>query len=293
MVMIDYRGHAYTPEAFERQFNPRANVTDSEAIQAERKRLSEQARTRLDGVLGVAYGNSDRQVVDIFAPDRPAAPGGGPTFIYLHGGYWRGGHARDGSFIAEPFVQAGASVFLPTYDLCPDVTVAGIVEQTRRALVWIHANARSYGGDPDRLYLAGHSAGAHLAAMALAHDWAEAPAVGGAIAGACLISGIYDMDPVRFISVNDLIRATDADIEPLSPLRHPPRRPVPMIVAAGGDESEEWRRQSQLYADVARAAGCTVAEIEVPNVHHWSILLPMREPDHPITRAVLRMMGIG
>lgn len=286
--MIDYRGNAYTPEEFERQFNPRANVTDSEAIQAERKRLSAEARTRIDGVLGVPYGDSDREVMDIFAPDRE----GGPTFIYFHGGYWRGGHARDGSFFAEPFVRAGASVFLPTYDLCPDVTVGEIVAQTLRAIAWIHANARSHGGDPDRLYIAGHSAGAHLCAMALADAWDDDPATGGAIAGACLISGIYDLDPVRFISVNDLIRVTEADVEPLSPLRHPPRRPVPMILAAGGDESEEWRRQSQLYADVARGAGCTVAEIEVPDVHHWSILLPMREPDHPITRALLRMMGL-
>jgi arylformamidase len=289
MVMIDYRGHAYTPEEFERQFNPRANVTDSEAIQAERKRLSEEARTRLDGLLGVPYGDSDREVIDIFAPDHEE----GPCFVYLHGGYWRGGHARDGSFIAEPFVRAGASVFLPTYDLCPDVTVAEIVAQTHKAIAWIHANARAYGGDPDRLYLAGHSAGAHLAAMALADDWRDDPAVAGAFAGACLISGVYDMDPVRYVSVNDLIRATDADVEPLSPLRHPPRWPVPMVVAAGGDESEEWRRQSQLYADVARDAGCSVAAMEIPGVHHWSILLPMREPDHPITRAMLRMMGLA
>ncbi len=296
MVMIDYRGHAYTPEEFERQFNPRANVTDSDAVQAERKRLSAEARTRIDGVLGVPYGDSDRQVLDVFAPDRATAPGGGPrsapTFVYFHGGYWRGGHARDGSFIAEPFVKAGASVFLPTYDLCPDVTVGQIVEQARRAIAWVHANAQGYGGDPDRLYLAGHSAGAHLVAMALADDWADDPAAGGAVAGACLISGIYDIDPVRSISVNDLIRVTQADVEPLSPLRPPPRHPIPMIVAAGGDESEEWKRQSQLYADVARSAGCTVAEIEVPDTHHWSILLPMREAGHPITRALMRMMGL-
>lgn len=289
MVMIDYRGHAYPPEEFERQFNPRAKVTDAEAHQAERRRLSAEVRTGLDGILGVPYGDREREVIDIFAPDHE----GGPTFVYVHGGFWLNGHARDGSFMAEPFVRAGASVFLPTYDLCPDVTVGEIARQTLRAIAWIHANARTYGGDPDRLYLVGHSAGAHLVAMALAHGWAEDPAVGGAIAGACLISGIYDVDPVRSISVNEGIRITEADVEPLSPLRHPPRRPVPLIVAVGGDESEEWKRQSQLYADVARSAGCTVAEIEVPDVHHWSILLPMRAPDHPITRALMRMMGIG
>lgn len=293
MVMIDYRGQGYPPEEFERQFNPRADVTDLDAIQAERRRLSEAARARLDGVLGVPYGDGECQVVDVFAPDRPTTPGGGPTLVYLHGGYWRSGHARDASFIAEPFVRAGATAFLATYDLCPDVTVATIVDQARRAIAWVHANARSYGGDPDRLYLVGHSAGAHLCAMALAHDWAEAREVGGAIAGACLISGVYDLEPVLSISVNALIRATPADVAPLSPLRHPPRQPVPVIVAVGGNESTEWRRQSSLYADVARGAGCTVAEIDVPGVHHWSILLPMREPHHPVTRALLRMMGIG
>ena len=291
-VMED-RGNSYPPEEFERQFNPRQAVPEVDDILDRRPALSEATRRGLPHELDHKYGDGEREVVDIF----PAATGtgeGAPVLVFFHGGYWRGGHAREYSFVAGPFVEAGACVFVATYDLCPDVSLAHIVDQAERAILWVAANAARFGGDPANIHLAGHSAGAHLSAMALACDWgARHGRPDPMIAGACLISGIYDLEAVRQIAINSDIGARAEDVPVLSPLALPPRRPVPMIVGVGLGETEEWVRQSHLYADVARGAGCAVELIEVPAMNHFTIMVEMPEPTHPITAALTTMLEVA
>ena len=288
---IEYRGARYSAAEFERQFDPRAIIENVDAVLARRERLSEEARERLVYRLGVAYGERPRETLDIYPAARaPGAQNGAPVLVFVHGGYWRSGSARANGFIAEPFVAAGACVMAVNYDLCPAVGLAEIVAQVGRALAWIAGHAGEYGGDPGRLHLLGHSAGAHLAAMALADDGANVPIE--AIKSASLISGIYDLEPVLSIFVNAEIGLRREDVEPLSPLLHAPAGEAPMFIAVGLGESPEWIRQSRLYAEFCHGAGKPVTHMEVEDVDHFSIMLEMRRPANPLTGAIRRQMGL-
>jgi len=285
--MIEYRGASYSQVEFDRQFNPRLVAADPDSVPQRRTILSDAIRARRPHALGLAYGDRPRETIDIF----PADTTGAPVLVYFHGGYWRAGSARDNNFVAEPFLAAGACVALVNYDLCPTVPIGTIVAQARAAIGWISENAGQHGGDGERLFLLGHSAGAHLAAMVLADETRSAPLNG--VQGAALVSGIYDLDPVKRAAVNQEIGLGEADIAAFSPLGHPPRAPVPLVVAVGLAESVEWVRQSRLYADVAEAAGCPVERLDLPKADHYTPLFDILEPGDPLRGAIIGQMGLA
>lgn len=284
---IVYLGNIYDAEEFERQFNPRLMVEDDGGIYERRNTLSEAARAALPHELGVHYGPGEREIVDIF----PAKGGDAPVLIYLHGGYFRMGHARENNYAVRTFAEAGAAAFVATYDLCPDVPLTTIVDQAKRAIAWVYDHAAGYGGDPNSLYICGHSAGAHLAAMCLADGVPGVP--DAAILGVSLISGIYDLEPVSNISINDDLRLEEMDLFPLSPLNNPPTMRIPVVIAWGTAESAEWQRQSKLYGSVARSGGALVEELAVEGADHYSIAFDLTEPEKPLPRIILSMMGLG
>lgn len=268
----------------ERQFNPRAWATDVEAQHALRGRLSAAARARLQGEFDVAYGDTPRQSLDIYH----AGDGHAPIVVYLHGGYWRVGEKEKQAILAEPLVQAGFPVVMPGTDLCPAVPVDTVVAQVMRGIAWVHANAARIGGDGRRIYLYGHSAGAHLAAMGLAEDWTRRKLPADLICGATLVSGIYDIEPVLHISVNEQIRLTPDRVAALSPQRLPLRRPVPLVLAAGGEEAPGWVAQTHEYAALCQRAGCRVEVIIVPHESHFSTIPAQADAGHPVNQAMLR-----
>lgn len=270
----------------ERQFNPRAWATDVEAQHALRGKLSAAARARLKGEFNVAYGDSPRQSLDIYA----AGNGGAPIVIYLHGGYWRVGEKEKQALLAEPLVGAGFPVVMLGTDLCPAVTLDAIVAQVMRGIAWTARNASRIGGDGRRIHLYGHSAGAHLAAMGLAEDWTRHGLPAGLICGATLVSGIYDVEPVLHISVNDLIRLTPDRVQALSPQFHPPLHPLPLVLAAGAEEAPGWVAQTREYAALCEHAGCRVEVIVVPHEGHFSTIPMQADPAHPINQAMLRQL---
>jgi len=282
---ISYRGNTYAPDEFERQFNPRALNQDMDAQLEERQRLATATREKLPFTPNVPYGSSPRQIVDIY-PGDPARAGACADILFFHGGYWRAGHGSENCFVAEPITAAGGTVIMASYDLCPQVTIGEIVRQARACHRWVVQHGRAYGIDPDNLWIGGHSAGAHLSAMILADP--EAPPV----AGAMLASGIYDLGPVRDISINEEIRATADDVGPWSPLIHPPQQATRMILPVGAEESEEWRRQTDLYAEVAQAVDCKAEIVLEPEADHLQMLFNLRLPDGVATRAILNQMRL-
>ena len=155
------------PETLELEFNPRATARNIDERLAASAAASAETRARLDCVLDVRYGPGEKETLDIF----PAASPGAPVQLFIHGGYWRAMDKSDYSFIADVFQPAGATTVVINYDLCPAVTLDTIVEQSNRSIAWTWRNIADHGGDPDRLYVSGNSAGGHLTAMALAHDW--------------------------------------------------------------------------------------------------------------------------
>ena len=283
-----------SPEALELEFNPRAVARNLDERIAASAAASAETRARLDCVLDVRYGPGAKETLDIFpAADSGAGAGrGAPVHLFIHGGYWRAMDKSDYSFIADAFQPAGATTVVINYDLCPTVTLDTIVEQSNRSIAWTFRNIAEYGGDPERLYVSGNSAGGHLTAMALAHDWEAEGLPADIIKGAAPITGVMDCEPVLDITVNEEVRLEPEAARRLSPLRNPPRRALPLLVAVGGAEPRLWIKMSEDYAALCREHGIECEYMEMPGQDHFDISRAVGDPESPLARAMLRMMGL-
>lgn len=286
MSAVAYKG--FRKEEMDFQFNPRVAVPDYPRLAEERSKASLRVRKTLKSWLDVPYGKSPRQVVDIFPTDEQRAP----VLVYIHGGYWRGGSKDDNCHFVDAFVEAGATVVLMEYDLCPSVTVTEIVRQARSAIAWVYKNISTYRGDPSRLYVAGLSAGGHLVAMALAHDWEKEDLPRHIIKGAVAISGVYDLDAVLHIDVNEEIRLTPETARENSPFLHPPSPHTPLIVAVGGDEPRGWKQMSEDFFKLCKGRGVECEYLEVPDANHFSLSALLAQPESLPARAILSQMGL-
>lgn len=264
---------------WERHFNPRVAVPSFDQIMDERKRVSAQVRDRRTFLGDLRYGEAPRSTLDVFPAKSPKA-----TLVYIHGGYWRAGAAQDNSAIAEHFCDAGVAVFLVNYTLCPDSAVPEIIVQIAQAIRWIKTAGRDYGATPDALYLCGTSAGAHLAAMLLASD--------PTIAGACLISGIYDLAPVLKVSVNAEIRLTEETAQQMSPMVHLPAGQPQLVMAVGGQEPALWIQQTRDYAAQCVEHGLACDLLEIPGTNHFSVVEALYHETAPIADAMKHAMGL-
>jgi arylformamidase len=250
-------------------------------------RDSEEAR-RARCELDVPYGTDPAEKLDVF----PAPQPGAPVLVFIHGGYWRALDKRDVSFVAPAFTRDGACVVVPNYTLCPAITIPGIVMQMVRAVAWTRRNIARYGGDPDSITVAGHSAGGHLAAMMLACLWNEfdaglpAATVGSALA----ISGLHDLDPIMRTSfLQPDLKLTPAQVEQASPARLPPPAQGILYSVVGGDESEEYLRQNRLIQQRWSAARVPVCEA-LPGRQHFSALDAFADPSHRLHQLALDLL---
>jgi len=273
----------------EAQFNLRATVPGAERFLAEYSDRSIIVRERLGGRLNVAYGDTPRQILDVF----PAQGMNSPVHIFIHGGYWRALDKNAHSFIAEPMVAAGVTTVVLNYELCPFVGIGEIVEQIRNAIAWVFRNAARFGGDPERLFLSGHSAGAHLAMMALKHDWEGAGLPARIIKGVVGISGVYELTPLIRTSLNQELHLTQDVAVRNSPTLFPPDAIAPVLIAVGESESNGFFKQSaDFYAACRRnKVDCQFMQLEETN--HFNIIFGMADPASPLHRAALQQMSIA
>ena len=281
-----------SPEALELEFNPRATARNLDERLAASAAASAATRDRLECVLDVRYGPGEKETLDIFPSANPGSERGAPVQLFIHGGYWRAMDKSDYSFIADVFQPAGATTVVINYDLCPSVTLDTIVEQANRSIAWTHRNIAEYGGDPDHLYVSGNSAGGHLTAMALAHDWEADGLPADLVKGAVPVTGVMDCEPVLDITVNEEVRLEPEAARRLSPLRNPPRRALPLLVAVGGAEPALWIRMSRDYAALCRDHGIACDYLEMPGLDHFDISRAVGDPQSPLAHAMLRMMGL-
>jgi arylformamidase len=281
-----YKG--YRPDEMEYQYNPRESVPEYPALAQQRAVESKKVRATAKSWLNVAYGQSPRELLDIYAADQP----GGPVLVYIHGGYWRSGSKEDNCNLAPTFTQRGATVVLVEYDLCPQVTVSAIVRQTRSAVGWVGKNIVRYSGNPSRLFVSGHSAGGHLTAMALAHDWAQDGLPKDLIKGAVVTSGVYDLEMVMKVSVQEQVRMTPEIAKQNSPLVNPPKVQCPLVVAVGGAEPKGWQKMSEDYFNCCKEHGIQCEYLIVPGANHYTMSAHLTNPNSPLTQAMLKQMGI-
>jgi arylformamidase len=279
-----------SPDWFDAQYNNRGRIPEHPAILREWDERSHHARASLACVLDLAYGRAESERLDVFLPNAPGAP----VLVYIHGGYWRALDKRDQSFVALPFVAAGAMVVTPNYALCPAVTIEHIVLQLVQALAWVWRHAAEHGGDPARIVVAGHSAGGHLAAMMLACDWrAVAPDLpADLVKSALAVSGVFELEPLRhapFLAPD--LRLDEATARKLSPAAMP--APTGRLVAVvGGDESEEFLRQNALIAEAWEGRAVPVCE-QVPGRHHMNVLHELADPSSRTHRLALQLLGLA
>lgn len=286
------------PAWLDLQYNNRARVPGHQRHFDRWAKDSAAAREQQPALLDLAYGHGAGETLDVFPALRKPGVPPAPVMVFIHGGYWRSLDKADHSFLAPAFVRRGACVVVPNYALCPAVTVADIALQMTQALAWVYRHIGVHGGDPQRITVVGHSAGAHLAAMLLACQWSM---VGEDLPDALVlnalgISGVYDLEPLRHTPfVRDSLRLTPAMVKKVSPGRFaaPPllEGRGELCAVAGADESDEFLRQNRLIQE--RWGEQVVPACEaLPGLNHFSVLEALVQPGHRLHKMARLLLDV-
>lgn len=250
---------------YEAEYNNRRRVPENETIAARWTAASEAWRKEADLLADQTYGPGERNRYDLF---RARGAANAPLVVYIHGGYWQRGDRKAQSFIAKEFNQRGIDVALPSYSLAPAVTVAAITADIRQCLKTLFQRTKK------RPVVVGHSAGGHLAATMLATDWSTVGDVPhDLVRAAYALSGAFDPEPLIATSLNDALKLDSASARAANAITG--RKPPPsatMVAAVGGDESQEFIRQSLALTAAWSAVGVKAECVVVPNANHFTIL---------------------
>jgi arylformamidase len=272
---------AYDQAQLDAQYNNRGLVPDHLRYIARWPAASERARAVLGGQIDLTYGSGPRDKLDLFRPrdDRRA-----PLLIFIHGGYWQMLDKSQLSFLARPWVRAGAAVAMLGYPLCPQVTMDGLVASVRAGIAWLAREAGALNLDARRFVVSGHSAGGHLTAMAMTGPGPE-------LAGGVALSGLYDLEPIRLSYVNGALGMSAEEARRNSPIHLPRPRAMTgagkLILAVGSAESEEYHRQIDTLS-----AAWDVEARSLAGLHHFSIVDALNDPGAPLFGATASLLGL-
>jgi arylformamidase len=282
----------YDQKALDAEYNNRAKVPDVERYKDAQAKGSDEAQRRFECRRDVAFGPGATERLDLYLPN---GAGPHPIHVFIHGGYWRSNHKEEFGFTALPFVPHGAIVAVIEYALIPSIDLAELIRQCRAAIAWTWRNASTFGGDPARITVSGHSAGGHLTAMMMATDWpdfaADLPA--DLVKAGCGISGIYDLEPIRLSFHNEILGFTAETVQRFSPVLLPPKSRGPLLLPVGGLEGYEFVRQSEDLAAIWRGIGIDARAWVMPGHHHFSTINEYLKPESELARAVRAQMGLG
>jgi arylformamidase len=253
---------------------------------------SELTRARIGTPMRTAYGPSEIEKLDIYRAKGAKAP----IQIFIHGGAWRSGRAKDFAFAAETFLAAGAHFVVPDFVWVQDAggRLTVMADQVRRAIAWVRQNATSFGGDPDRIFLSGHSSGAHLASVALVTDWQkEFGLPADMIKGALCVSGLYDLKGPRLSARSSYVNFDDATEEALSSQRHLDKLRTPVVIAYASLDTPEFQRQSRDFAAALQSAGKPARLLLGENYNHFEFIETLANPYGLLGRAALEQMKLA
>lgn len=271
---IVYRG--LTQDELDAQYDQRTAVPDVAAYARRWSEWSDAVRRSWPPQVH-DYGEGPTETLDLFNAEAPAA-----AHLHLHGGAWKALSKRDAGFVARGLSANGAAVAVADFSLAPEVALSEMVAQARRAFLWLRdwAGAR---GIP--VSVSGHSSGAHLAACLLHRDWwRETGLTAEDFASVTLVSGIYDLEPVRLSARNTYLNLSERDVETLSPIRNLPQRCPPVAVLWGEHELAEFRRQSRTYAEAVGPVASWMAARELPGVNHFDLYDAFFDPTSEVSR---------
>jgi arylformamidase len=253
---------------------------------------SEAVRARLGAPKRLAYGTTPIEGLDLY----PTRRGNAPVHVFIHGGAWRSGLAKDAAYQAETFVHAGAHYIAADFnnvletkgDLMP------MADQVRRAVAWVYRNAASFGGDPNRVFVSGHSSGGHLAGVVLVTDWQKDFGLPkDVVKGGVCVSGMFDLKPARLSARSSYVKFTDETEHALSSQRHLAHLNCPVIVGYGTLETPEFQRQSRDFAAAVKAAGKPAELLVGEGYNHFELPETLASPYGLLGRAALEQMKLA
>ncbi len=272
----------------DRAYSPSLTVPDMGVYLREYAARSADAR-RLLPWEEISYGHTSVERLHFF----PAAGPGAPLQVFIHGGYWQELSRTESSFAAPDFVSRGAAFAALGYGLAPAHRLGEIVAMVRGGILWLFRHAAELGIDPERIFLSGSSAGAHLAAMCLVEGWLPAPLrPRDVVRGASLLSGVYDLEPLRHTYVGESINITAAEAARNSPVLHAHDGLPPLIVARGDHETVAFVAQHERFVSAVTRVGAQVTDLVVPSRHHFDLPLTLGDLNTPLGRATLAQMGL-
>jgi arylformamidase len=272
----------YDQKALDDAYDQAVYAANRDQVIARFASASRITRQRLGEPQRFAYGKSAIEGLDVYRTRKPGAP----VNVFIHGGAWRAGLARDYAFPAEMFVSAGSHFvvldFNNVLETGGDLMV--MADQVRRAVAWVIDNARQFGGDPARVYVSGTSSGAHLGGVVATS--------GFAVKGYLLASGMYDLRGPRLSKRSSYVAFTDEVEEALSPQRHLSRISAPIVLLYGSLETPEFQRQARDFAAALQKAGKPVELIVAEGHNHFELTETLGSPYGPLGRAVLAQMRL-
>ncbi|MBX6381793.1 MAG: alpha/beta hydrolase [Microbispora sp.] len=279
---------SYDRRSLDVQYSPSSCIADVAVYLREYAARSAAAR-RLPGArLGMRYGPRPEQLLDFY----PAGREGAPLLVYVHGGYWQEMSRHESAFMAPGLVARGISVAVLGYGLAPAYGLPEIIAMVADGIRWVCRSAARLPGAPGPIVLSGHSAGAHLAAMSLLDGpgWKECGMrPSEAVAGAILISGVYDLEPICHTYVNDALGLDAGTARLCSPLHNLRSDLPPLVVVRGENETDEFGRQQTEFVAAVRALGCRVTDFVVPARNHFDLPYDLGDPETALGESLVSL----
>jgi arylformamidase len=283
---------AYDQAALDAQYDNQRHVAGARAIIDSYGTVSARARAAFATRLDMPYGPSPRERLDVLLSE--GADRQRPINIFVHGGAWRLLSKTENAFPALGLCPAGAIVVVAGFNLATEVPLARMVTEVRDLVAWVYRHADDFGGDRSRIFLTGHSSGAHLAAMTAATPWGKTHGLPNDIVkGAVLVSGGYDLEPVRLSYRNTMLKLDADTARQLSPIAQTPRPGLKVDIVCAANDTAEFRRQSRALAERWRERGVACSFQEREGRNHYDLPLELADPASALTKLCLDQMGLA
>jgi arylformamidase len=277
----------YNQAALNSQYNNRLHVPDFTTHLERWELLSRQTEKEFASIKDIAYGKLPLEQLDVYPSQQPSSK----TLIFIHGGYWYKMDKASFQFIAKAFGDYGITTVLINYPLVPAVSIDQVSASCRKAVCWVHQNITEFNGNPDEIYIAGHSAGGHLAAMLLTTDWKDFNLTTDVIKGVCAVSGLFNLIPIQLSDINQVLNMDTETALRNSPVTLLPATQCPLAVVVGADETAEFLDQSAALYTCWKES--TPAEIiQIQGLNHYTRIETMLYPECPLHQVMLRVMKI-
>lgn len=281
-----YRG--YDQAGLDAQYNLRARWPQAKDFMAGWMEAGARERQRPGWRRDLSYGPELAEQLDLIVPATARKP---PLLVFIHGGYWQAMSHRDFTWLAPAYVKAGLAFASVNYALAPMVSIEAITRQMRAAIAWLWREAPALGFDPDRIVVAGHSAGGHLAAMCATRGFMPAAVPQDVVKGALCLSGVFDLAPMMLTYQQPVLKLDPGQVARCSPIRLAGRPGVRVVCAVGGDETDEFLRQQRDFVAAWRGQGIDARVAPAPGLHHFDVVEKLADWRHPIGRAVRGLLA--